>query len=97
MLPWTLWEQWLRQALRARAQRRRQPEAFYRSWRLVALDATQFNVSNTPQTLGQLAKASTRRAKAAFAKITACVLLEVGLRNPLAAAIGYSGQSEWQL
>jgi hypothetical protein len=30
-------------------------------------------------------------------KTTACVLLEVGLHNPLAAAIGHTGQSEWQL
>jgi hypothetical protein len=97
VLPWALWEQWLRQALRATAHRRRHPEAFYRGWRLVAIDGTQYSVSNTPQTAAQLVKASSRRAKAAFAKITASVLLEVGLHNPLAAAIGHSGQSEWQL
>jgi hypothetical protein len=85
------------EALRSTAHRRRHPEAFYRSWRLVAIDGTQYSLSNTPQTLGQLTKASSRRAKAAFAKMTACVLLEIGLHNPLAAAIGHSGQSEWQL
>lgn len=97
VLPWALWEHWLRQALHATAHRRRHPEAFYRGWRLVAIDGTQYSVSNTPQAAKELAKASSRRAKAAFAKITACVLLEVGLHNPLAAAIGHSGQSEWQL
>jgi hypothetical protein len=97
VLPWTLWDRWLRDALRSTAHQRRHPEAFYRSWRLVAIDGTQFSVSNTPQTVGQLVKASSRRAKAAFAKVTACVLLEVGLHNPLAAAIGHGGQSEWQL
>ncbi len=97
VLPWALWERWLRDALRATAHRRRHPEAFYRGWRLVAIDGTQFSVANTPQTVGQLIKATTRRGQAAFAKITACVLLEVGLHNPLAAAIGHSGQSEWQL
>lgn len=97
VLPWALWEHWLRQALRSTAHRRRHSEAFYRGWRLVALDGTQYSVSNTPQTSKELLKASSRRAKAAFAKITACVLLEVGLHNPLAAAIGHSGQSEWQL
>lgn len=97
VLPWALWERWLRDALRATAHRRRHPEAFYQGWRLVAIDGTQFSVANTPQTVGQLVKASSRRAKAAFAKITACVLLEVGVHNPLAAAIGHSGQSEWQL
>jgi hypothetical protein len=97
VLPWVLWEHWLRQALRSTAHRRRHPEAFYRGWRLVALDGTQYSVSNTPQTSKELIKASSRRAKAAFAKMTACVLLEVGLHNPVAAAIGHSGQSEWQL
>ena len=63
----------------------------------MALDGTQFSVSNTPQVLCQIVKATSRRAQAAFGKITACVLLEVGLHNPLAAAIGHSGQSEWQL
>ncbi len=97
VLPWALWEHWLREALRSTAHRRRHPEAFYRGWRLVAIDGTQYRVSNTPQISKELVKASSRRAKAAFAKITACVLLEVGLHNPLAAAIGHSGQSEWQL
>lgn len=97
VLPWALWERWLRDALRSTAHRRRHPEAFYQGWRLVAIDGTQYSVSNTPQTSKKLVKASSRRAKAAFAKITACVLLEVGLHNPLAAAIGHSGQSEWQL
>ena len=97
VLPWALWERWLRDALRCRAHRRRQPEAFYQAWRLVAFDGPQFSLTNTPQLLGQLRKASSRRGKAAFAKITAAVLLEVGLHNPLAVAIGYAGQSEWQL
>jgi hypothetical protein len=97
VLPWALWEHWLRDALRCRAQRRRHPDAFYRAWRLVAIDGTQFSVTNTPQLLSYLVKASSRRGKAAFAKITTCVLLELGLHNPIAAAIGHAGQSEWQL
>jgi len=97
VLPWALWERWLRDALRCRAHRRHHPEAFYQGWRLVAFDGTQFSLTNTPQLLGQLRKAASRRGKAAFAKITAAVLLEVGLHNPLAVAIGYAGQSEWQL
>ena len=42
-------------------------------------------------------KAKSRRGKAAFAKIVTGVLLEAGLHNPLAAAIGHCGQSEWSL
>jgi hypothetical protein len=38
-----------------------------------------------------------RRGRAAFAKITTAVLLELGLHNPLAAAIGRKGESEWAL
>src|SRR5207245_5874284 len=76
---------------------RRQPYAFWHGWRVVALDGTQFSLTNTPQLVGTLPKARTRRGQAAFAKITTCVLLEVGLHNPLAAAIGRRGQSEWEL
>jgi hypothetical protein len=96
VLPWEMWNRWLRDALRCRAHRRRHPEAFYRKWRLTALDGVKFSVSNTPG-VSPLVKATTRRGKAAFAKITAGVLLEVGLHNPLALAVGYDGQSEWKL
>ncbi|MGH8020422.1 MAG: hypothetical protein ACREIA_19490 [Opitutaceae bacterium] len=35
--------------------------------------------------------------RAAFARIVSSVLLEAGLHNPLAAAIGHDGRSEWEL
>lgn len=57
VLPWALWEHWLREALRSTAHRRRHPEAFYRGWRLVAIDGTQYSVSNSmlySQTLEKL-------------------------------------------
>ncbi len=38
-----------------------------------------------------------RRGRAAFAKLTTGVLLELGPHNPLATAIGLAGQSEWAL
>lgn len=71
--------------------------AFWRGWRVVALDGTQFTLINTPQIVDTLPKARTRRGRAAFAKITTGVLLELGLHNPLAAAIGWHGESEWAL
>jgi len=86
----------MRRALRPRATRR-QPEAFWRGWRLLALDGTQFSLTNTPQIAATTTKARTRRGRAAFAKLTTAVLLEVGLHNPLAAAIGRAGESEWAL
>jgi hypothetical protein len=96
-LPWAVFAELMRWALRALARRGRERESFWRGWRLVALDGTQFNLSNTPQSAGQLPKARTRRGPAAFAKIVANVLLEVGLHNPIAAEIGRVGESEWAL
>ena len=96
-LPWEIFADLMRRALRPRATARQHPEAFWRGWRLLALDATQFSLINTPQVMTTVVKAATRRGRAAFAKITTAVLLEVGLHNPLAAAIGRQGESEWAL
>jgi hypothetical protein len=96
-LPWEIFADLMRRALRPRATPRQHREAFWRGWRLVALDGTQFSLMNTPQITATLKKARTRRGRAAFAKITTAVLLELGLHNPLAAAIGRRGESEWAL
>lgn len=96
-LPWDIFAELMRRALRPRATPRQHREAFWRGWRLVALDGTQFSLINTPPILGRLVKARTRRGRAAFAKMTTAVLLELGLHNPLAAAIGRRGESEWAL
>jgi hypothetical protein len=95
-LPWEIFAELMRRVLRPLATQR-QREAFWRGWRLVALDGTQFSLTNTPQIQPRVVKARTRRGRAAFAKMTAAVLLEVGLHNPLAAAIGRHGESEWAL
>jgi hypothetical protein len=96
-LPWQVFEELMQWALRPRARRRARGDGFWRNWRLVALDGTQFSLCNTPQNQGAVAKARTRRGRAAFAKLVTGVLLELGLHNPLAAAIGRQGESEWQL
>lgn len=96
-LPWEVFTEFLRLGLRALARAASQPDAFWRGWRLVALDGTQFSLTNTPQVKATTRKAKSRRGRAAFAKITTGVLLELGLHNPLAAAIGRGGQSEWAL
>lgn len=96
-LPWEIFGDLMRRALRPRATPGRHREAFWRGWRLVALDGTQFSVINTPQITTTLKKARTRRGRAAFAKMTTAVLLELGLHNPVAAAIGRHGESEWAL
>jgi hypothetical protein len=95
-LPWEIFAELMRRVLRPKATRR-QRDAFWRGWRLVALDGTQFSLINTPQITATIEKAHSRRGRAAFAKITTVVLLELGLHNPLAAAIGRHGESEWAL
>src|SRR6266852_5341937 len=96
-LPWEIFAELMRRALRPRATAQRHRDAFWRGWRLIALDGTQFSLINPPQITDAFAKAVTRRGRAAFAKMTTAVLLEVGLHNPLAAAIGRKGESEWAL
>jgi hypothetical protein len=96
-LPWEIFADLMRRALRPRATPRQHREAFWRGWRLVGLDGTQFSLINTPQVTTTFEKARTRRGRAAFAKITTAVLLEIGLHNPLAAAVGRKGESEWAL
>jgi hypothetical protein len=96
-LPWEIFAELMRRALRPRATARPHRDAFWRGWRLVALDGTQFSLINTPQIIDTVTKAATRRGRAAFAKMTTAGLLEVGLHNPLAAAIGRQGESEWAL
>jgi hypothetical protein len=95
-LPWEIFADLMRRVLRPRATRR-QRAAFWRDWRVVALDGTQFSLTNTPQITAATTKARTRRGRAAFAKLTTTVLLEVGVHNPLAAGIGRQGESEWAL
>jgi len=96
-LPWQVFTDLMQRALRPLANPRRQRESFWRGWRLVALDGTQFSLCNTPQNHRALPKAKSRRGRAAFSKMVTGVLLEVGLHNPLAAAIGQQAESEWQL
>jgi Transposase DDE domain len=96
-LPWEIFAELMRRALHARATPRQHRDAFWRGWRLVGLDGTQFSLINTPQITATVRKARTRRGRAAFAKITTAVLLEIGLHNPLAAAVGRRGESEWAL
>lgn len=96
-MPWEVFTDLMQRTLRPLARKKRDPGAFWRGLRLLAMDGTQFSVTNTPQVKRTQRKARSRRGRAAFAKIITGVLLEVGLHNPLAAAIGYQGQSEWQL
>ena len=96
-LPWEVFADLMRRALRPIATRRRTPEAFWRGWRVLALDGTQYSVMNTPQVSATTAKAMSRRGRAAFAKLSVATLLEVGVHNPLATGIARHGESELAL
>src|SRR6266700_4244247 len=52
VLPWAVFAELLRAGLRERAQKKKHPQAFWRGWRVLALDGTTFSVSNTPQLTG---------------------------------------------
>jgi hypothetical protein len=96
-LPWAIFAELLAAALRPRADAAAHPDAFWRGWRLLAIDGTQFSLRNTSAITAVTRKARTRRGPAAFAKLTTAVLLELGLHNPVAAAIAHAGESEWAL
>ena len=92
-----LFEQILDLVLTRRADAKRQPHAFYKGLRLLGVDGTCFALTNTAQMLRGFRKAVSRRMKAAFAQLNVVVLVELGLHNPVAAAIGRAGESEWEL
>lgn len=96
-LPWIIFEMILESALAPKAKLKEHPEAFYKGLRLCGLDGSRFSVANTPQIKAEMNKANTRRFKAAFAKVGVAVLVELGLHNPIAAAIGARDESEMVL
>jgi hypothetical protein len=96
-LPIAVFEQTMAATLAPKADPARHPEAFYHGLRLCGVDGSLFSVTNTPQNKQQMRKAKSRRGRAAFPKVGAAVLVELGLHNPLAAALGANGESEMVL
>lgn len=92
-----LFEQILDTALQPLADPNGQPECFYEGYRLVGVDGTQWSVGNTPQILGELPKAASRRLQAAFAKLRLVNVVELGTHAPLAAAAGPVSEGEQTL
>lgn len=97
LLPPALFEQLMSAALKPKAVPGQHPEAFYHGLRLCGVDGSLFSVTNTPQVKKQMRKARSRRGRAAFPKVGVAVMVELGLHNPLAAALGANGQSEMVL
>jgi hypothetical protein len=97
VLPWEIFEAIMATALKPKASRKRHPDAFYHGLRLCGIDGSTFSISNTPQVKKRMKKARSRRGRAAFPKVGVAVMVELGLRNPLAAALGANGESEMVL
>jgi len=97
LLPVAVFEELMGAALKPKADPIRHPEAFYHGLRLCGVDGSLFSITNTPQVKKQMGKARSRRGRAAFPKVGAAVLVELGLHNPLAAALGAAGESEMTL
>lgn len=94
-LPFEVFVDLLRRTLRPLA--KTSPEGFYRGLRLVAVDAVEFSVANTPGVNKQLGKGRNQHGRSAFAKLRCAALVELLMHNPLAAALGRAAESEWQL
>jgi len=97
VLPWQIFESLLEAALSPKADVKKHPWAFYHGLRLCGLDGSRFSVANTAQVKAQMTKSVSRRRKAAFAKVGVAVLVELGLHNPIAAAVGPREESEMVL
>lgn len=94
VLPQELFDELLGAALRPLADPQVHPEAFYRGWRLVGVDGTQWSALNTPAIRRALPKAASRRFESAFAKLRLVSLVELGVHNPLAAVSGPTTEGE---
>lgn len=84
----------MRHALRPMARQDQHPDCFFGGLRLVGIDGTQFDLLNTPQINAEVAKVTTRRGEAAFAKLSASVLVELGTHAPLGVAMAFGPLSE---
>jgi hypothetical protein len=97
LLPIEVFDQMMKAALKPKGHPVQHPEAFYHGLRLCGTDGSLFSVTNTPQVKKQMRKARSRRGRAAFPKVGVAVMVELGLHNPLAAALGADGESEMVL
>lgn len=97
LLPIGVFEQMMSAALKPKGDPAQHPDAFYDGLRLCGIDGSTFSVTNTPQVKKRMRKAKSRRGRAAFPKVGVAVMVELGLHNPIAAALGAQGESEMVL
>ncbi len=96
---WELVAEVLPRALAPLAEPQAQPDAFYQSLRLAAVDGTSHNLRNTPAMKSRAIKSRCRggTGEPAFARLGSVVLVELGTHQPLAAAFGWENQGELTL
>lgn len=92
-----LFQALLDRILLARASLSEQPGAFYKGFRLVGMDGSQWNVTNTPEIKRTTRKVRSRRRSSAFYRLSMTALYELGTHTPLAVRIGMAGESEMTL
>lgn len=92
-----LFEQIMDAALQPLADPDLHPECFFKGYRVVGVDGTQWSVGNTPQILSELPKAASRRFGSAFAKLRLVNVVELGTHAPLAAAAAPVSEGEQTL
>jgi hypothetical protein len=72
------------------------PGAFYKGYRLKGVDGTTLAVANTPPMKAR-GKSKTRRGRAAFHRVCAVAMAELGTHAPTALRIGLNNESEGAL
>lgn len=96
-LPFEVFEELLKRVLRPIEKMKNKGQACYRRWRLVAIDGVGFSLPNNESIRRSRRKGGNQHGQVAFAKLNCAVLLELVMHNPLAAALGRNGESEWKL
>ena len=88
-LGWEFFQTLFAHVLKPLADRRRHPASFYKGMRLLGIDGSQWSLRNTGELNAlprQRLRTSPDKSRAAFLKWGFCVLLELGVHQPLAAA-----------
>src|SRR4051794_1556717 len=97
-LPFEVFAELLQRMLRPIGKMRSSAQACYGRWKLAALDGVGFSLPNNESIKGSnCRKGGNQHGRIAFAKLNCAVLLELVMHNPLAAALGRQGESEWKL
>jgi len=87
----------MRETLRPLADAQLHEGCFFAGLRLLGIDGTRWNVTNTAQHLARITKMQTSNGSAAFAHIRMAALVELGTHAPLHATLGLDGESEQAL